>query len=168
MLEGSIEIFDLDMHGEPIVVVAHGQHQFTGELDLFNDRQILVSARAGADSRVVRVKRADFRRLVSAESDIGEILMRAFILRRVGLIRHTQGGVVLIGPGHGADTLRLQRFLTRNGYPHRLYDTDADPDAAGFPGMLRADHRPASGGDRAGRPRAAQSVELRCWPTSSA
>jgi thioredoxin reductase (NADPH) len=132
VLEGSIEVFDLDLHGRPRVVVAHGQHQFTGELDLFNDRQILVSARAGADSRVVRVKRADFRRLVSAESDIGEILMRAFILRRVGLIRHTQGGAVLIGPGHGADTLRLQRFLIRNGYPHKLYDTDAEPDARGF------------------------------------
>jgi thioredoxin reductase (NADPH) len=132
VLAGQVEIFDLDLHGEPQVVRAHGEHEFTGELDLFNDRQILVSARAGADSRVVRVKRADFRRLVSAESDIGEIIMRAFILRRVGLIRHAQGGIVLIGPGHGGDTLRLQRFLTRNAYPHRLLDTDADPDASGF------------------------------------
>ena len=50
--------------------------------------------------------------------------MRAFILRRVGFIRHGLGGVVLIGPGHDADTLRLQRFLTRNGYPFRLFDTE--------------------------------------------
>jgi thioredoxin reductase (NADPH) len=92
----------------------------------------LVSARAAVDSRVVRVKRSDFRRLVSSEPDIGEILMRAFILRRVGLIRHAQGGGVLIGPGHAADTLRIQRFLTRNGYPLRLFDTDVDPDAGGF------------------------------------
>jgi thioredoxin reductase (NADPH) len=132
VLAGLVEIFDLDLHGEPQVVRAHGDHEFTGELDLFNNRQILVSARAGADSRVVRVKRADFRRLVSAESDIGEIIMRAFILRRVGLIRHAQGGIVLIGPGHGGETLRLQRFLTRNAYPHRLLDTDTDPDASGF------------------------------------
>ena len=132
VLEGSIEIFDVDMRGQPQVVRNHGVREFTGELDLFNDRQILVSGRAGADSRVVRVRRADFRRMVSAESDIGEIIMRAFILRRVGLIRHTQGGVVLIGPGHGGDTLRLQRFLTRNGYPHKLYDTDTDPDASGL------------------------------------
>src|SRR5664279_3900689 len=58
--------------------------------------------------------------------------MRAFILRRVGLIRHSQGGVVLIGPGHSADTLRLQQFLTRNAYPHRLLDTEHDSDAGGF------------------------------------
>jgi thioredoxin reductase (NADPH) len=132
VLEGSIEIFDRDLCDEPDVVTTHTERQFTGELDLFNDRQILVSARTGSDSRVVRIRRADFRRLVSNEADIGEIIMRAFILRRVGLIRHAQGGVVLIGPGHGGDTLRLQRLLTRNGYPHRLLDTDADPDAGGF------------------------------------
>jgi thioredoxin reductase (NADPH) len=132
VLEGNIEIFDVGSDGKPNVFTVHGERQFTGELDLFNDREILVSGRTGTDSRVVRVKRADFRRMVSTESDIGEIIMRAFILRRTGLILHAQGGVVLIGPGHGGDTLRLQRFLTRNGYPHRLLDTDRDPDAGGF------------------------------------
>lgn len=132
VLEGAVEIYDLDAQGRPSVFTVHGDRQFTGELDLFNDRQILVSGRTGVDSRVVRVKRADFRRLITAEPDIGEIIMRAFILRRVGLIRHVQGGVVLIGSGRAADTLRLQRFLIRNGYPHRLLDTDEDPDAEGF------------------------------------
>lgn len=132
VLEGSIEIFEQGRDGKPSVFTIHGERQFTGELDLFNDRQILVSGRAGPGTRAVRIRRADFRRLVTAEPDIGEIIMRAFILRRVGLIRHAQGGVVLIGPGHGADTLRLQRFLTRNGYPHRLLDTEREPDAASF------------------------------------
>lgn len=132
VLEGNIEIFDLDAKGKPNVFTSHSERQFTGELDLFNDRQILVSGRAGIDSRVVRIKRADFRRLITSEPDIGELVMRALILRRVGLIRHTQGGVVLIGPGHGGDTLRLQRFLTRNGYPHRLLDTEVDADAGSF------------------------------------
>ena len=132
VLEGAIEIYETDLHDQPRIVRVHGVGEFTGELHLFNDRQTLVSARAGMNSRVVRVKRVDFRRMVSTESDIGEIMMRAFILRRVGLIRHAQGGVVLVGPGHAADTLRLQRFLTRNAYPHKLYDTDADADARGF------------------------------------
>ena len=132
VLEGSIEIYEVDDHGQPKVFITQGKHQFTGELDLFNNRQILVSARTGVDSRVVRIKRPDFRRLVAAEADIAEVIMRAFILRRVGLIRHSQGGVVLIGPGHNADLLRLQRFLTHNGYPYRLLDTEKDPDASGF------------------------------------
>ena len=152
VLDGSIEIFDLDDYGRPNVFQTQGARQFTGELDLFNNREVLVSGRAAADSRVIRVKRADFRRLVSAEPDIGEIIMRAFILRRVGLISHGHGGVVLIGPGHSGDMLRLQRFLRRNGYPHRLLDTELDPDADGFldcfkltpqdlPVVITPDHR---------------------------
>src|SRR5450432_379035 len=129
---GSIEIFDVDEHDQPQVFVVLRARQFAGELDLFNDRQVLVSARAGEASRVLRVRRADFRRLVSTEADIGEIVMRAFILRRVGLIRHVHGGVVVVGPAHSADTLRLQQFLSRNAYPHRLLDTEHDAEAGGF------------------------------------
>ncbi len=137
VLEGTIEIFDLDIEGTTTVVRLHGEREFTGDIDLFNNRQILISARATTDARVVRIKRADFRRLVSSESDIGEIMMRAFILRRVGLMEHDQAGVELIGPSHGGDTMRLQRFLGRNGYPFRLYDTETDPDGGGFLSCLK-------------------------------
>lgn len=132
VLDGSIEIFDVDAAGEPHVLTVHGERQFTGELDLFNDQQILVSGRTGVNSRVVRVKRADFRKMLSAEPDIGEVVMRAFILRRVGLIRHSHGGVTVIGPSRGADTLRLERFLMRNNYPHRLLNIDGDRDPEGL------------------------------------
>jgi thioredoxin reductase (NADPH) len=132
VLGGSIEIFDVDEHDQPQVFAILRERQFAGELDLFNDRQVLVSARAGADSHLLRIKRADFRRLVSSEADIGEIVMRAFILRRVGLIRHQHGAVVVVGPAHSAATLRLVQFLSRNAYPHRLLDTERDAEAAGF------------------------------------
>lgn len=132
VLDGSIEIFDTDDQGQPNVLTVHSERQFTGELDLFNERAILVSGRTGLDSRVIRIGRADFRRLVIGEPDIGEIMMRAFILRHVGLVMHGQGGVILIGPGHAAETLHLQRFLTRNAYPHRLLDTETNADASGF------------------------------------
>ncbi len=86
--DGAIEIIDLDTHGTPSVMHVHRAGNFTGEMDLFNNRRVLVSGRAAEDSRVIRVKPADFRRMVASESDIGEIIMRAFILRRVGIIRH--------------------------------------------------------------------------------
>jgi hypothetical protein len=73
-----------------------------------------------------------FQRLIEAEPDIGEIIMRAFILRRVALMKHSQGGVVLIGSMHNADMLRLERFLSRNGYPHRTFDTEANEEGAGL------------------------------------
>ncbi|MEJ1975893.1 MAG: FAD-dependent oxidoreductase [Acetobacteraceae bacterium] len=132
VVDGKIEIFDLDAQGEPNVFTVHRKHQFAGEIDLFSERRALVSARTGADSRVLRIGNREFRRLVVGEPDIGEIIMRAFILRRVGIIEHGHGSVVLIGPGHGGDTLRLQRFIIRNAYPFRLLDIDTDPDAEGF------------------------------------
>ncbi len=129
---GAIDVLETDGHGAEHVITRHGPRQFTGELDLFNDREILVSGRAAEDTEVVRVKRIDFRRMVGTEADIGEIMMRAFILRRTGFIRHFQGGVVVVGPGHAAETLAIETFLTRNGYPHRLLDTGQDADAEGF------------------------------------
>lgn len=132
VLEGAIEIYETDKHAHANVFTTHRSGQFTGELDLFNEREILVSGRTAEVSRVIRVPRAAFRRLISAEPDIGEILMRAFILRRIGLIQHAQGSVVIVGSGHSGDTLRLVSFMTRNGYPNRFLDTDRDPDADGF------------------------------------
>jgi thioredoxin reductase (NADPH) len=130
VLAGSIEIFDTDEHGTPNIFRVHHEREFTGEMDLFNERQILVSGRTGPGTRVIRIKRPDFRRLVTGEADIGEIIMRAFILRRVGFIRHTQGGVCLVGSGHDGDMQRLQAFMTRNGYPHRVLDTERGTEAA--------------------------------------
>src|SRR6478672_4216759 len=132
VVAGSIEVFDVDEHDLPQVFLVLRPRQFSGELTLFNERAVLVSARAGEETVLLRVRRADFRRLVSTEADIGELVMRAFILRRVGLIRHVHGGVVVVGPAHTADTLRLVQFLSRNGYPHRLLDTEQDAEAGGF------------------------------------
>lgn len=144
VLDGGVAILAVGDEGRSEVIALHGPNEFTGDVDQFTDRQILVSARAATDSRLVRIRLADFRRMIGAESDISEIVMRAFILRRVGLIRHAQGGVVLIGPRRDADTLRIQRFLTRNAYPHRLLDFEEDPDAEGFVECfsLRADRLP--------------------------
>ncbi|WP_205481343.1 FAD-dependent oxidoreductase [Sphingomonas arenae] len=127
VVEGAIDIIDHERDGDH-VVHQHRARQFTGELDLFNDRKILVSGRANGPTRVVRVARRDFRSMITAEPDIGEIIMRAFILRRVGLMRHEQGGVELIGPMDHPDTVRLNTFLTRNGYPHTTTDSLAEPE----------------------------------------
>jgi thioredoxin reductase (NADPH) len=132
VLEGAIEIFEEDDDDAVHVFTRYSERQFSGELTLFNEREILVSGRAGPASRAIRVKRGDFRRMLQSEPDIAEIVMRAFILRRVGLIRHSQGGAVLVGPGHSADTLRLQQFLSRNSYPLRLVDTERDAEAHGY------------------------------------
>jgi thioredoxin reductase (NADPH) len=70
------------------------------------------------------------RALLVAEADLGERIMRALILRRVNLIQGGVGGPVLIGPSNSTGVVRLQSFLTRNGFPHHLLDPTTDGDAA--------------------------------------
>ncbi len=137
VVEGTIEIVDAGTEGGEEIITVVGPDQFTGELDLFNSRESLVTARTGTQSRLIRVPRSAFRRLIEAEPDIGEVIIRALTLRRVGLLKYAQGGVVLIGSARSGDTLHIQRFLTRNGYPHRTIDVDVDSAAEGFVERLR-------------------------------
>ena len=128
VLKGSVLIVGPGDGGSESVVTIHQEREFTGELDLFSHREALVSARAATDTEVLRIGREQFRQYVSAETDIGDIVMRAVILRRMGLIQHMQGGVSVVGSGRMASTLRLEQFLSRNGYPYRLIDLDKDPE----------------------------------------
>jgi thioredoxin reductase (NADPH) len=128
VLQGHLEVLEHDLSGQLHVLRLLHAGQFTGEVNLFNERQALVSLRVGTATRIVRVRRDDFRRLMVGESDIAEIMMRSFILRRVAMVLHSLGGVQLVGPGHAADTLRIERFMRRNVYPHRLLDTESDPE----------------------------------------
>ncbi|RED12723.1 FAD-dependent oxidoreductase [Pontivivens insulae] len=126
VLSGSIEIIEHAPKEADRVVTTHAHHQFTGELDLFNRRAILVDGRTGEDSRLVRLTRDQFRRMSSTEQDIGEIIMRAFILRRTAFIVHKEAGVLLIGARTDRDVIRMNRFLSRNGYPVRQIDPSTE------------------------------------------
>jgi thioredoxin reductase (NADPH) len=92
--------------------------------------RVRISARALTDVRVVRVPDASFRRFMASEPDLAELVMRAFILRRMGFLHHGEAGITLIGPADSADTLRLERFAIRNGYPVKCFDTAKYPEAA--------------------------------------
>src|SRR5207248_309223 len=65
---------------------------------------------------------------VQTDSELSELIMRAFILRRVELIARGFGNVVLVGSNHCAGTLRVKEFLTRNGHPYSYIDLDRDGD----------------------------------------
>ena len=129
VLDGTVDALDNDGKGGNIVLMSYGAKQFSGELNLFSDRAALLSARTLRPTQLIRVPRASFQRMVSAEPDIGEIILRAYILRRAGMIRHAEGGTVLVGSLRSADTLRIQSFLIRNGLPHRFLDSDTTPEA---------------------------------------
>jgi thioredoxin reductase (NADPH) len=123
----AIEVFHPRSGGEDLVTV-HEEREFTGEADALSDRRTLVRARARTDSRVLRIERSKVRKIVATDPELSEIFLRAFILRRMGLLAGHQGDVVLVGSKHSAATLRLQEFLTRNGHPYRCIDVEVEKD----------------------------------------
>jgi thioredoxin reductase (NADPH) len=125
ILEGELEIVHPALGGERPITI-QGPGEFTGEIHMIAGRRSLVRGRARTRMRVVQIARARLRTLVQVDAELGEIMLRAFILRRMGLIAHGDGDAVLIGSRHSAGTLRVQEFLTRNGHPYSYVDADTD------------------------------------------
>ncbi len=124
VLHGRIEILVTDCHHEKHVVVIHGPGNFTGELNLFNNRRALVSARTPVPSRVLRLPWKSFRRMLTVEPELAQVILRAFVLRRVAFIRQSLAGVMLIGAPQDPDTLRIRQFLIGSGFPYRWLQPD--------------------------------------------
>jgi thioredoxin reductase (NADPH) len=124
---GAIEIVRPGAAAETLITV-HKPGQFTGEVQMLYGRRALVAARVRESGEVIELERERLMALVQTDSELGDIILRAFILRRVELIAHGFGDVVLIGSSHCAGTLRVKEFLTRNGHPYTYVDLDRDAD----------------------------------------
>ena len=108
------------------LVAVHGPGQFSGEVNMLSGRPALLRARASESGEVIELDREQLLALVQTDSELSELIMRAFILRRVELIAHGLGDVVLVGSNHCSETLRVKEFLTRNGHPYSYIDLDRD------------------------------------------
>ena len=118
LLDGTADLFGRDGLDQEIALQELDTGHFTGELHQLGDRPTLAGARAGADGCVaLPLDATRLRALIVGSAELGELIMRAFILRRVGLLERGVGPV-LLGRAGSAELLRLQAFLTRNGYPH--------------------------------------------------
>lgn len=127
VLDGTLESFRRDGLGRRGPVTAYGRGQITGEISQLAGRGSLVAGNAGPQGcTAVPFDAAHLRALVVGLADVGEIIMRAFILRRVALIEIGGVGSILIGAPGAPDVVRLQGFLARNGYPCTLLDALAD------------------------------------------
>jgi thioredoxin reductase (NADPH) len=102
--------------------------QFTGEVNTLSGRRAMARIRARQDGDVIQLTRESFLALLQADADLSEILMRAFILRRVELLAQGIGDATLVGSSHSADTLRIKEFFTRNGHPYTYIDLERDAD----------------------------------------
>lgn len=127
VISGELEIVRPSFTQEILIrVVEPGQ--FTGEINTLSGRRAFARIRAHQNSEVVQIARANLLALVQSDAELSEIVMRAFISRRVELVAQGQGDVTLVGSSHSADTLRIKEFLTRNGHPYTYIDLERDTD----------------------------------------
>src|SRR5262245_42814065 len=131
VLSGALEIVR-PYKGKEDLIVVHLPGQFAGEISLLNGRRSLARGRVVEDGEVLELSADRLRALVQTDSELSELLMRAFILRRGVLINANLGDVTMIGSQFSPSTLRLREFLTRNSHPYKYFDVERDPDAQAF------------------------------------
>ena len=85
VLEGRVEIIQRSVKSEVLIAV-HGPGQFTGEVNMLSGRRSLVGMRVAEAGELIELDRPSLLALVQKDGELGEVVMRAFILRRVDLI----------------------------------------------------------------------------------
>jgi thioredoxin reductase (NADPH) len=130
VLSGEVAVTQHNVLGREEPIVTHRFGSFMGELAQLSGRPSLVDARATKPVEVLVIPTRRFRDVLVGEAELGERIMRALILRRVGLLESGAGGPVIVGRQRDGDVLRLAGFLSRNGHPHQILDPDTDACAA--------------------------------------
>jgi thioredoxin reductase (NADPH) len=127
VITGEVEILRPFGAHETLLTV-QGPGEFTGEVNMLSGRRSLVRARVTKPGKVIELDLQQMLGLIQTDAELSDILMRAFILRRVELIAAGVGDIVLVGSTYSADTLRIKEFLMRNGHPYSYLDLERDPD----------------------------------------
>jgi thioredoxin reductase (NADPH) len=126
VLKGTIDVVRRDREGREVPITTHGTGQISGEVSQLAGREILAAGHAGAEGcTAVPFDAAHLRALMVGSADIGETIMRAFILRRVSLIE-AGAGTILLGEPRSAGLTALEGFLGRNGHPYTTIDATGD------------------------------------------
>src|SRR5215472_659641 len=129
ILSGQVQISRRDGLGHSTQIVMYVPGSFMGELAQLSGRPTLIDAYARTPVEALIISPDQLRALLIAEAELGERIMRALILRRVGLLETGAGGPVIVGRAGNGDVLRLEGFLRRNGHPRQTLDPDIDPEA---------------------------------------
>ena len=109
-----------------------GRGRFSGEINSLSGRRTLFRLQASRSGDVIELDRSQMMMLVQNDAEIGETVLRAFILRRASFVSSGVGDVVLLGSSHSADTVRLKAFLNRNGHPYTYLDIERDTEIEPF------------------------------------
>ena len=127
VLKGSIDVVRRDGLSHEAPLTTHRAGQLSGEVNQLAGRPAIAAGHAGSDGcTALPFDPAHLRALMVGSADVGEVIMRALILRRVGLIEEGGAGTILIGAPGSANLIRLQGFLTRSAFPNLVLDAATD------------------------------------------
>lgn len=115
--------------GEEQVLYPLGPGDFAGEMSTLRGVPGFAFVHVNEPGEVLVIPDSELRLIVQTDAEISEIFMRAFILRRMGLIASPNSETTLIGSRYCGHTLYLREFLTRNAYPHFYLDVEVDEEA---------------------------------------
>jgi thioredoxin reductase (NADPH) len=128
VLTGKVVVSRRDGLGNVSTFMEKGPFQFLAEVGTLAGGPCLVDGRAAGSAEVLVIKSDQLRAAIVAEAELGGMIMRALILRRVKLLESGAGGPILVGPP-SSDLARIQTFLARNGFPHQVVDSLEHADA---------------------------------------
>jgi thioredoxin reductase (NADPH) len=127
ILAGKIVIRDGE-HAAAEVIAVHGPRRFLGELGVLTGQAAFFTATVADPGEVLVVPVERLRQRVSLDPALGDVILRAFLLRRELLIGRG-AGLKIVGSRFSPDARRLREFVARNRLPHRWIDVEEDPDA---------------------------------------
>jgi thioredoxin reductase (NADPH) len=128
VVEGAVAIVEHSSDVERLIRM-HLPGEFTGDVDMLSGRAALVTARVDKDGSVIEMNTDELRRTVDEIPELGERIVKAFLLRRTLLLSEGFEGAKIIGSRFSPDAHRLRDFATRNAIPFRFIDLDADEQA---------------------------------------
>jgi thioredoxin reductase (NADPH) len=129
VLDGRVRVVEEDSpEGGPRVLAVHGRGRFVGELSILTGQAVYVTAVAQTDVEVLEVLYDRLKEAVTQDQALGDLILRAFFLRR-NIHADLGAGLRVIGSRYSADTRRLREFASRNRIPCRWEDVEEDPEA---------------------------------------
>ena len=129
VLSGKVDLSEHDELGGRRQFLTCGPGGVIGEMAQLLGRPMLLDAHAKGPVEALAIPPDRLRALLIAEAELGERIMHALIIRRVGMIEKGTGGPVIVGNPQSGDVLRLEGFLKRNGHPSQRLDPETDPEA---------------------------------------
>jgi len=125
VVSGQLHVLHISNNQEHVVAICN-PGMFTGELNVLSGRRGLLRIRAVEKSELIEIDRETLQALIETDSELSDIFLRAYILRRLELVARGFGDIVLIGSSHSLDVLRIKEFLTRNYQPYSYIDLERD------------------------------------------